>query len=814
MNCYRPKRSLGALLLVVLALFTVAIVATYVAGAYRALQRQHLASQVPGLVEISNALFAADDRLRNERGMTNQALVSSKALEAAFFEQLSATREAVATTTEPAIAMLAHSGVPAIEAIARKLQDDMKELHRIRPEIDAALKLPREQRPLPLYPLLNAAMSSIVDGLDRASGLLDERLEAASTFIADMIEIKRIIWAIRNYAGQTRRTFRETVLAAPGSSTPPSVPLNALNAQIIGMWMVAQQKIADPATPAALKNAAALAGRHYFDNYNTLALRRAEETAAGRPGDTSEEWRSVSERARQSLLDVARVAFASANDSALSDLAAADWDFTCEMLLVLLYLSAGTAMACYMYTRIVHPLATITAAVREVSEGHLAIPIPYGERSDEIGQLSQALRVFRDNAIEKQKLHLAKASAEAANEAKTGFLANMSHEIRTPMNGIMGMSALLAGTKLDAKQQRYVQVIRESSETLLALINDILDISKLGAGKVKIETIDFDLPNLVENATNAIASKAAEKHIEMIVVHDPAVKNIYRGDPARIRQVLLNLLSNAVKFTEQGRVSLFVRAGGPPGAVRFEIADTGIGIPEKAQEKLFESFMQADSSITRRYGGTGLGLALSKQLAEAMGGEIGLSSTEGKGSTFWFELPLARVAPAQSAIGKGTTQQGHQTQTAASLRLLVAEDNVVNQEFATAFLTRMGHRVWLAGNGHEAVEAVKNVAFDAVLMDVQMPGLDGIEATKQIRGLAEPLCRVPIIAMTAEATHGTKEQLLAAGMDHYITKPVDIKALGAMLGRMAQAKSQNSETALVQSANAAPAVAQRSHCWQ
>jgi two-component system, sensor histidine kinase len=475
----------------------------------------------------------------------------------------------------------------------------------------------------------------------------------------------------------------------------------------------------------------------------------------------------------------------------------------------LFFMAAGLAlyMGRWLAARLTRPVDRLSRAMHEVAGSRdFTRRVVHGE-DDEFGRLTQSFNSLlvqletNDRALRKTMDELVEArdAAEAANVLKSHFLANMSHEIRTPLNGVLAMAQIMAIGELDPKQRERLAVIRQSGESLLTVLNDILDLSKIEAGRMELDEVEFDTADVAAKLTSAHAAVAARKGLSFSVDVTPDAEGLRRGDVMRLQQIISNLVANAVKFTPTGEVRILIDGEGPTGAdgLKVSVTDTGIGVPSDKLPLLFQKFSQVDSSTTRQFGGTGLGLAICRELAQLMGGQVWAESLQGVGSTFFLSLPLARV---QAATGPGTPSEERAPETGgdvSSLKVLAAEDNPTNQLVLKTVLATFGLEADIVPDGQKAIEAWAAGDYDLILMDIQMPGTDGISATREIRA-AEARTgrrRTPIIALSANAmTHQVREYL-EAGMDLHVAKPIQLGRLHEALERVLYGESEASEPA-------------------
>ncbi len=492
---------------------------------------------------------------------------------------------------------------------------------------------------------------------------------------------------------------------------------------------------------------------------------------------------------------------------------------------MLLALSVGAAFLALLGSLLVgrgvsHPVLSLTVRMNQLAQGNTDDGVPGTERRDEVGAMARAVEVFKQNAlrnlaltIEKREAEEMRARATAESQAKSSFLAMMSHEIRTPLNGVLGLAGSLMDTQLTQVQRKFVDTIRESGDTLLLILNDILDFSKLDANQMQLEASPFSPATLTGNPVSLLGPRAIAKGLKIDAIIDGDLPAALLGDSGRIRQVLLNLVSNAVKFTERGSVTLRAACTGrdDEGAtIVWTVSDTGIGIAANQIDGLFGEFFQADASITRRFGGSGLGLAISKKLVTVMGGTIAVESREGQGSCFriTLRLPWAKNMPAPELPRTGVLAAFRARLDALGrpARVLIAEDNATNQLVAVQLLRGFDLQIDVVGDGLEAVQAASNFPYDVICMDMRMPEMDGLAATRAIRASGGRLAFVPIIALTANAFPEDVALCIESGMNDFVAKPVNkeslIAALLSALERLASHPGQSD----IAAANTEPAI--------
>jgi signal transduction histidine kinase/ActR/RegA family two-component response regulator len=774
----KPLQSIRVRLQVIVGLLVAVLVAGCVISATRAFERRQQAHRVMAITDVSRDLFAAMNSLRLERGAADSELAIPGLPDAETVRYRALLR--VRSTTQLGSALIKLKALsPAGD---RYGQDEIRSrrtvVDALRGEVDGAVSQPLDRRPADLASRWVAADTHLTDALSETSARLSADVGQNDPFIAAMMNIGQLAWSVRDVAGTDMLLQGREVVENRRLSPQQRDQFHTQTGRIEAPWAILQAPARLGGAPASLKAAIAKANAAYFRQDRSMRQAIFDALAAGRPAPVSLlEERRVDTLGLTSLMDVARTAFDLAAARAAQQAAAAEREFYGAIAIMGAAIGIGLFTTLYINANVLRPIGRITGAMRAVADGDLGRGIPDRDRPDEVGELARALGVFRDNALAKKRLddelvrsRVAAETAEAAARTKAEFLANMSHEIRTPLTGVIGFAGLLERMEgLPEKARTYTRRIATGGQALLSLVNDILDFSRIEAGQIELDPQPLDLRALLSDTADLVRPEAEKKGLELRLDMDAGLPTRVCVDGERLRQVLLNLIGNAIKFTPEGVIT--IGASGPDaqdGRLRFSVADTGVGISAEHGERLFQRFSQVDGSNTRRYGGAGLGLAISKGLVELMGGEIGVESEENRGATFWFTVCASTVDQAAPA-----PEEPDSSWSIGRLRVLLVDDVAVNRELLTALLAPFDMRVSEASNGAEAVEAAQRDPFDLILMDLQMPVMDGLAAAKAIRASSPLNNATPILAVSANVMPPQVEACHAAGMNDHIGKPID-----------------------------------------
>lgn len=754
-----------------------ALVALALSGAFLEWREYQNARRILRLTDADRILFNAVTAVRFEVGTQGVALLSMPDPAA----KITGSSLKVEGAYRQALAALMEADIPERARLESGMEEAYRTLTRRRALAGDLMARPLELRDIAVIEPWRQAIFALAERISDISMAVGNRLRMRDPAIAELVEVRRLSYAVRDRYGRPCSDLRGNIQRNQPLSREAYVAWRLHVEAYVARWHDLEAYLDRPEAPALLIEDVRDGRRVTADVQGRMDRVIDGLGGASGPAMPAADWSNLCVSAYGPILKVGHDAL---------DLAVMHAGDHRDRALILLVgsgvllasvLMLGACAVLVIRHRLSLPLAGLLGVIGRLSRRDFDDPVPAAAYPDELAAVSGALEDLRTGALEASRLqdaldeaHRAEIRREsAANRAKSAFLATMSHEVRTPLNGVLGMVELLGKSRLDRQQREWLETISNSGGMLLAILNDILDYSKIEAGRLELEAIVFDPVHLVRTVAATIRPLAEAKGIRFDVDLPDGLPARLCGDPAKLSQVLLNLLGNAVKFSERGYVRLKVTRGLPPreGWVRlaFDVADSGIGIEPAALDGLFEAFTQSDSSITRRFGGTGLGLAICKRIVEAMGGSISVESVPGEGSLFKVVLDLAE-------------EMADETEAALPdqppLAVLLAEDNEVNAAVAQGMLEGMGHLVSLAGDGSAAVGLARASDFDLVMMDLAMPGMDGISACRQIRALDHPTrSKVPIIALTANMADGAVRDCFAAGMTGFLGKPFTLEQL-------------------------------------
>ena len=783
----KPLQSINVRVQAIVGLLVAVLVAACAIYATQAFQRRQQADRVVAITEVSRALFSAMQTLRIERGAIYQGLETRRLPNAEEISHRAALRAQSVSDMNTALTKLA-ALAPAGDTYAqREIGSRRAAVEALFPLAQAALNQPPDRRTAGISAKWLAVNTSLTDALSETSGRLFAEVDKTDPFVAPMMNIGQLAWSVRDSAGADMLFLNTYMLNGQPLSARQRDEFSALIGRTDAPWAILKTRARLEGAPASLGAAIAKATSVYFDQDRSLRQAVFAALSSGRPPPISApEKIRFDNQALVSLMGVANTALDLAASRAAAQAAAAQREFYGAIAIMIIAIGFGLLMTAFIISGVLRPIGRITEAMKAVADGDLAHAIPDRERPDEVGDLARALGVFRDNALAKQRLddelllsRVAKEAAEATARAQAQFMANMSHEIRTPLTGVIGFAGLLERMQgLPEKAQTYAKRITTGGRTLLSLVNDILDFSRIEAGQILLDPQPFELKAFLEETIDMVRPEAERKGVGLRLEPRGDLPPLVRADSKRVRQVLLNLLGNAVKFTTEGSITVGVsRRAANDQRLLFSVNDTGAGIAAEHRDQLFRRFSQVDGSNTRRYGGAGLGLAISKGLTELMDGEIGVESAEGRGSTFWFTIlapPVEQPVPVEVEADEVSL---------APLRILVVDDVAVNRELVTALLSPFDPQLFEAADGAEAVDAASRNSFDLILMDLQMPVMDGLAATRAIRSSSALNAATPIMAISANVLPDHVEACRAAGMNDHIAKPINPRELLSKIDR-------------------------------